>query len=133
MPPAWVVETLLGRPHWPVPVLEGIVCTPTLRPDGTVIATPGYDPDTGLFLDLNGTQYPALPAHPTLDDARRASKALVEVFQDFPFETPHDVIATLAAVLSIVARFAIQGNMPLFAVRSPIRGVARACSSMRSA
>ena len=122
IPPTWVIDTLLGRPHWPFPVLEGIVCAPTLRPDGTLLSTPGYDVDTGLFLDLNGTKYPALPDHPTREDACRAGIELTTVFENFPFQDKHDVSAALAAVLSIVARYAIQGSVPLFAVGSPVRG-----------
>jgi hypothetical protein len=58
LPPMWIIDTLVARPSWPFLPLEGIVCAPTLRPDGSVLATTGYDPDTGLYLDLNGTQYP---------------------------------------------------------------------------
>ena len=85
LPPAWVVETLQGRTSHLFPVLEGIVCSPTMRPDGSVLDTPGYDPDTGLYLDFNGTTFPPLLPHPTFDDARSALGRLQEVFIDFPF------------------------------------------------
>jgi hypothetical protein len=71
-PPRWVVEVVQGRSSWPFPMLEGIVCSPTLRPDGSLLVTPGYDASTGLYLDCTGTTFPALPAKPTLDDARSA-------------------------------------------------------------
>src|SRR5699024_1331590 len=35
------------------PRIEGIVETPVLTPSGRVLAEPGYDEDTGLFLDLS--------------------------------------------------------------------------------
>jgi hypothetical protein len=84
--------------------------------------TPGYDPDTGLVLDINGAAYPLMRECPTLDDARTAIGRLQEPFLDFPFTAPYHFSAALAAILSIVARYAIQGNVPLFAARSTIRG-----------
>lgn len=125
LPPAWVIETLLARPSWPFPVLEGVICALTLRPDGSTLASPGYDPDTGLFLDLNGTEYPPVRERPTLDDARTAIGLLQQVFIDFPFAASHHFSTALAAVLSLVCRFTIQGNVPLFAVRSTTRGAGK--------
>src|SRR5262249_42629552 len=78
LPPGWFVEALQGRESWPFPVLEGIVCSPTIRPDGSLLDTPGYDLDTGLYLDTNGTLFPAIPSSPTLDDARTAIGHLQE-------------------------------------------------------
>jgi hypothetical protein len=122
LPPKWAIDALQDRKHWPFPPLEGIVCSPTLRPDGSLLNVPGYDPDTGLYLDLNGTQYPTIPARPTLDDARTALGHLQEPLRDFPFAEPWHFSATLAAILSLVCRFAIQGNVPLFAIRANTRG-----------
>jgi putative DNA primase/helicase len=125
LPPTWVIDTLYARPTWTFPPLEGIVCAPTMRPDGSLLTMPGYDPDTGLYFDLNGISYPAMRAHPTLDDARTAIVRLQQVFRDFPFAEPHHFSATLTAVLSLVARYAIQGHVPLYAVRSTMRGAGK--------
>jgi Bifunctional DNA primase/polymerase, N-terminal len=122
LPPDWAIAALMARPGWPFPSLEGIVCSPTLRQDGSVLATPGYDPDTGLYLDFNGTMFPTVPETPTLQDARDAIKVLAEPFADFPFVASWHLSAALAAVCSVVARHAIPGNVPLFAVRSTTRG-----------
>jgi hypothetical protein len=125
LPPMFVIETLYARPSWTFPSLEGIVCAPTIRPDGSILSIPGYDVDTGLFLDLNGTRYPAIPKQLTKDDAKEAVKILKAVFVDFPFAADHHRSAALAALLSLVARFAIQGNVPLFAVSSTTRGAGK--------
>ena len=122
LPSSHAIETLMSRPNWAFPVLEGVVCTPTLRPDGSPVTTPGYDVDTGLWLDFNGTVYPPLRRHPTLDDARTAIGRLQEPLLDFPCVARCHFSTVLAAILSLVARYAIQGNVPLFAVRSTIRG-----------
>lgn len=121
LPPGWFVETLQGRPSWPFPVLEGIIGAPTLRPDGSVLDTPGYDVSTGLWFDNNGTHYPTLADHPTIDDARNAVNAVRDVLQDFPFVGSGSA-AALSALLSVVCRFTIRGCVPLFAARSTTRG-----------
>jgi putative DNA primase/helicase len=121
LPPKWVIETLHSRAEWPFPLLEGIVASPTLRPDGSLLEVPGYDPQTGLYLDTNGTAFPPVPARPTLDDARTAIGHLQEPVIDFPFAERWHFSATLAGILSAVCRFAIMGNVPLFAIRANTR------------
>jgi hypothetical protein len=88
LPPRWVIDTLATRATWPFPVLEGIVASPTLRPDGSLLDVPGYDRSTGLFLDTNGTLFPPVPVCPSLDAARAALVHLSEPLIDFPFAEP---------------------------------------------
>lgn len=121
LPSSWFVETLQGRPAWPFPVLEGIIGAPTLRPDGSVLDTQGYDVSTGLWFDSNGTHYLALTNQPTIDDARNAVNTVRDVLRDFPF-VGSSFAAALSAVLSVVCRFTIGGCVPLFAARSTTRG-----------
>jgi hypothetical protein len=125
LPPPWAVEALMARPHWSFPPLEGIICAPTLRPDGSILDTPGYDLDTGLYLYLAPGQFPPMPHDPTVDDARLCVRLLHEPFADFPFLAKHHQSATLSAVLSIVLRFTIQGKVPFFAARSTTRGAGK--------
>src|SRR5262249_20367764 len=120
--PAWVVQILMSRPAWPFPLLEGIISSPTLRPDGSLIEAPGYDSDTGLYLDTNGTTFPPLPPCPSLDDARTAIGALQEAVTDFPFTEKWHFSAALAAMLTLVCRFTVMGNVPLFASRANMPG-----------
>jgi hypothetical protein len=125
LPPPWAIETLMARPRWSFPPLEGIICAPTLRPDGSILDIPGYDQDTGLYLYLDERTFPPIPQHPTLEDTRLCVQLLREVFTDFPFLADHHRSAALAAVLSIVARFTIKGKVPFFAVRSTTRGAGK--------
>src|SRR5262249_54128953 len=70
----------------------------------------------------NGTRFPPIPARPTLDHARTAIGALQEAVKDFPFTEQWHFSTALAAMLSLVCRFAIMGNVPLFAVRANTPG-----------
>lgn len=123
-PPAWCVGYLLEERHWgdEARQLEGVTETPCLRPDGTVLVKQGYDPMTGLYLagevDLG---LEALLA-PTLEDARNAVEQLLEVVVDFPFQRPEDRSVWLAFVLTLFARPAIEGYVPLFIADANVAG-----------
>src|SRR5262249_16102767 len=125
LPPAFVVDTLLARTDFHVPVLEGLVFTPTCRPDGSLIDLPGYDGDTGLYVHPNGVAWLAIPVSPTFQDGHGALRRLRAVFRDFPFAADQHRSAVYAAILSLLARYAIAGNVPLFAVRSTTRGAGK--------
>jgi hypothetical protein len=120
-PASWLVETLLDMDAWPgIPPLTGLLGAPTLRPDGTLLTAPGYDTHTGLFLHFH-TAFPAIPDAPSHDDAVAALQVLCEPFVDFPFEAPWHRSAALAAILSLLARYAVD-SVPLFAIRATTRG-----------
>lgn len=74
-----------ARDRWRFPTLTGLIQAPTLREDGSLLATEGYDKASGLYLDLNGVQYPAIPDKPTRADALKALAVLKEPFEEFPF------------------------------------------------
>jgi hypothetical protein len=78
--------------------------------------------DTGLYFDSNGTTFPALRRHPTLDDARSAIGLLQEVVKDFPFAETWHFAAWLSGVLSVVCRYAIQGPVPMHGTTATTRG-----------
>ncbi len=124
-PPARFVKTLQGRPAWPFPPLEGIIHSPTLRPDGSVLEQPGYDGETGLYFDANRTSFPALNPCPGLDAARTAIGHLQEVVRDFPFEAPWHCAAWLSGVLSVVCRPTILGCVPLHGITATTRGTGK--------
>jgi hypothetical protein len=131
-PPARFAQTLQARPSWPFPLLEGIIHSPTLRPDGSLLDQPGYDASTGLYFDSHGTTFPPLRAQPTQDDARSALGRLQQVFIDFPFagrddrsHTNPSFSAAIAATLTLVGLPAIQGNIPLFGVSATVAGTGK--------
>ena len=86
-PPMQVAQTLLSRHgRWRFPVVAGIITTPTLRPDGSLLTEPGYDGPTRLYHVAD----PALRLHPAVHRPTRAAAeaalaALEGLLAEFPF------------------------------------------------
>jgi hypothetical protein len=122
-PPAWCVAAVYDRAEWPcVRHLECILDFPVLRPDGTLLTTPGFDPSTGLLL-LPTNEVPiTTSAAPTQQDAEAARDELLEVVADFPFARETHKAAWLASLLTPLARFAFRGPAPLFLIDANTRG-----------
>jgi hypothetical protein len=117
-----IVRGIAARKAWSmIRKLVGIVESPSLRPDGTVIDTPGYDPATAFLYCPNGTFWPVVPK-PTQVQARAALAELEEVFCDFPHRSQADRSAVIAAILTILARPAIRGAVPGFIFDASTRG-----------
>ena len=70
--------------EWPFQPLNGIVQCPTLRRDGSLLATEGYDQATGLML-VGNVKMPQISKQPTRDDAESALKLLLSLLDEFPF------------------------------------------------
>jgi hypothetical protein len=71
-PSRTVLSAVLSHRHWPgLPTLRGLISAPVLRPDGTLLQDPGYDPATGYYLTTRA-RMDRVPDHPTpgqVDDA----------------------------------------------------------------
>jgi hypothetical protein len=48
-PPARLIEDMLAEPDAPLPTLRAITDVPIFASDGTLIAVPGYHPDSGIY------------------------------------------------------------------------------------
>lgn len=93
--------------------LSGVIETPALKPDGTILQTPGYDVDTGYLLIPNAA-YADVDDKPTHDDAKQALQILRDPFAQLPYVNESHQSATIAAVLTLLARPAISGSVPCF-------------------
>ncbi len=112
-PPDWCVRALRDRTEWPhARPLVGIAEAPFLRVDGTICQTAGYDAPSQIYLHL-AEQFPLVLESPTQEDARAALQALLEPFADFPFAGEADRYVPIALVLTLLARPAIAGAVPL--------------------
>jgi hypothetical protein len=120
--PAKVAATYLERVgQWRLPVLAGIINAPTLRPDGTILATPGYDPHTGLLLDPGGVHFPEIPETPDWEDAREALSVLLCLVETFPFVAEADRAVALSAILTACVRRSLP-TAPLHGFTAPTAG-----------
>ncbi|MBK8751712.1 MAG: hypothetical protein IPL99_08705 [Candidatus Competibacteraceae bacterium] len=114
--PDSIAKTVLARSGlWNFPVLTGVIGAPTIRPDGSLLATPGYDPATGLFFDAQGETFPPIPDHPTREQGRAALDVLIrEVLTNpctnaanaagFAFASATACAAALSAILTALVR-----------------------------
>jgi putative DNA primase/helicase len=121
-PPKDVIETLLTRGYWEFPSAKGIINTPTLRRDGTMLAAPGYDRATGLWYKppLNFTM-PDIPAAPTKADAEKALKLLGGLLDEFPLADKVSISVAKAAMMTPILRGAYR-VAPMFFIDKPEAG-----------
>jgi hypothetical protein len=74
--------------------LHGVTHTPTIRPDGTILDEPGYDPETRLlYLPDPDLKIPEIPDHPIEEEVDAATWKILEPVREFPFVS-HDDRAT---------------------------------------
>lgn len=126
-PPPWLRGHIFSASSYRgIKVLTGIISEPTIRPDGTVLQTPGFDIATGLYYRPQ-CEFPAIPEHPTRDDAFDCMFELLEIAEDFPFFDldEHDIETWLALLLTLVARHCIEGCTPIFAITGNRAGVGK--------
>ena len=128
-PPKWLIEAIHHRGSYgnAVRPLVGIVVSPTIRADGTILQTPGYDDATGL-LYRPSTTFPVVPESPSQDDAAAAAGDLLEVVSDFPFVTDGDRAAWVCLVLTLLGRPAVAGRVPLIGVTATTPGTGKGLS-----
>ena len=127
--PALVARTLAeAAGFWPnTRNLAGIIEAPALRPDGTVLDRPGFDPASGLYFDPGATEFPSIPAQPTKRDAERALEKLLEIIAGFPFIDEASRSVALALLITPLIRYAVRAA-PLTALARPRWAAARRSS-----
>jgi putative DNA primase/helicase len=119
-PPDHVVQLILARyGDWKLHPVSGVITTPTLRPDGTLLTTEGYDQATGLYL-MSPPKLSLSPS-PSKEDAQEALKLLDGLFGEFPFVDRPSRSVALSALLTTVARGAFP-VAPMHVASSPMAG-----------
>lgn len=127
--PEDVVRAVLERGVYAkIRPLAGILEAPSMRPDGSILQAPGYDEATG-FLFIPSSEFPKVPDVPTQGEANKALELLNEPFLDFPYASDPDAYVPVAAILSILARPAIQGCVPAHVFDANTRGSGKTLQS----
>jgi putative DNA primase/helicase len=124
-PPPAIAVQLLEKGQWKFPKVAGVITTPTLRPDGTILDKPGYDPATQLWYAPDShLAMPPLIESPTRKQAEHALAVLDDLLVNFPFEAAVDRAVALAAMLTAVLRGAFDVT-PMSLFRAPDIGTGK--------
>lgn len=124
-PPAFCSPAILARGRWEeIRDLAGVVTSPVLRPDGSILSQPGFDEATGLLFEPD-CDVPTIAENPTKADVAKAVITLLDIVQDFPFANDSHTATWLASVLTPLAQFAFDGPAPLFLIDSNVRGAGK--------
>jgi Bifunctional DNA primase/polymerase, N-terminal len=106
---------LASERRWPFPHVSGIITAPTLRADGSLLADPGYDAETELYL-LPGFQIPPIPERPTRDQAITALELLTDLLSEFGFKRSvggeHEKRLNRSVALSGLLTAQVRGSLP---------------------
>jgi putative DNA primase/helicase len=120
-PPMDIAKTILARVgEWTFRAITGVVSTPTMRPDGTLLLEPGYDQATGMLL-VDPPKMPEIPAKPSRDDAMQALAVLEDLLSEFPFADTFSESVALSALITPIARGAFT-VAPLHALSATAAG-----------
>lgn len=84
--------------------LKAVVSLPYVTPSGRLVAKPGHDPETALYLHLRPDQRIDVERSPSLDEVAQALKVLTGPFSLYRFTSPDDAAAALASIVMAVVR-----------------------------
>jgi hypothetical protein len=120
-PPAAIAHVILNRlGEWTFDSVAGVITTPTLRLDGSLLTNPGYDADTRMIL-VGPPPMPNVPAQPTRDEALAALSLLDGLLDEFPFADEASRSVGLSCIITPVVRAAFR-VAPMHAARAPTPG-----------
>lgn len=87
------------------PQINGVAEMPVLAPSGNIISSPGFDSETGLYVqlapELEGF---SIPDTPTQQQVADALAQLEDVLVDFPFRTEADRTRALSILFTLLMR-----------------------------
>ena len=125
-PPSSIASILLSRNgHWTLPRVAGVVTTPTIRPNGSVLTAAGYDAATRLYHVIDpALKMPFLSPRPTKEDGMRAIDFLSGLLSEFPFISDADRAVAFSGMISPIVR-GILPCVPLHAFKASTAGTGK--------
>jgi hypothetical protein len=127
-PPRDVVQDVMAVPHLPFAPLIGVPRTPFFRPDGTIVALPGYDAATRLYYvpsfasEARDNSRIEIAEEPAEEDLQGAVEIVDEAVSDFPYVDKASAANTLALLLTPIMRNVTPGPVPLSVIDKPTPG-----------
>jgi hypothetical protein len=123
-PPELLRKLLVRRRRWTLPHIGGVITCPTLRADGSLLATPGYDPQSELYLEP-GITLPPIPERPTREQAQAALASLIDLLKEFSFKDRKlDRAVALAGLLTAHVR-GMLATAPVCLIRADTPGTGK--------
>lgn len=102
-PPQSVVNALMhGQDRQHLQPLNGLARQPYFGADGRLIATPSYDPGTGIYGAFDAADYRL--SDPTREWAEHSLAYLCGLLEEFEFESDADQAAAISAMFTAVTR-----------------------------
>ncbi|MDX8055771.1 hypothetical protein SK571_40885 [Lentzea sp. BCCO 10_0798] len=113
------LSAVLSSRYWPdVRPLVGVVTSPVLRPDGTLLQTAGYDTTTGLYYAPTVTM-PTIPAQPSTQEVSEALEFITsKLLRDFPFVADADKANHIGLMIAPILRPFLNGCLTPFGLIS---------------
>jgi putative DNA primase/helicase len=105
-PPSQVADIIMSRVGaWRLRQVVGVITTPTIRPDGSILSEPGYDLATRLFHVADPDLKLTASVHsPTRDTAEKALAYLQDLLAEFPLVNDVSKAVALSGVITPVTR-----------------------------
>lgn len=101
--------------------LRAHVTLPFVRPDGSIVCSPGYDSSTGIYADFQSDEIAPVPTVPADVEIIAALKTLWAPWVEYPFASADDRAAMLAAIITCVCR-PVLNTAPAFMLEAPTPG-----------
>jgi putative DNA primase/helicase len=125
-PPQPVLEQMAAMSgEWPFPPIQGLLTTPSMRRDGTLLTVPGYDWETGLYLAQPASlKLPPIPERPTRHQAETALADLLGLLGEFAFADEASRSVTLSLLITPIVRAAMP-VVPIHLISAPSAGTGK--------
>lgn len=104
--------------------LEAVCTAPILRPDGSILDTPGHDEKTGLLYVTGEINPPTVLQSPTETDALNALALLWHPFREFPVVDPVSVGVLISALIAAALRPSLP-TCPAYGFDAPSAGTGK--------
>jgi len=123
--PMWAASAIIAKNgERKLPYLSAVITAPILRADGSILAEPGHDPESGLLYLTDSQNGLQVPERPTTQQALAAMSRLWAPVRSFPLADDVDRGVILAALLTACLRPSLP-TAPGFGFDAPTAGTGK--------